>query len=183
MPSNLPNILTFLRIGVLPILVGLMYISYDWARYLSIVLYSFACITDYLDGYFARRMKQVSPLGRLLDPIADKLLVATVLMMLTALQIIEGWTVIAALIILSREIFVSGLREFLAELQVRLPVSRLAKWKTAVQMVSLGMLLLAPLYPNYLLDAAIIGLWMAAGLTLITGYDYLIASVKQLRPK
>lgn len=183
MPSNLPNILTFLRMGVLPILVGLMYVPHNWARYLIITLYSFACITDYLDGYFARRMNQISPLGRLLDPIADKLLVAAVLMMLTAFQVIDGWNIIAALIILSREIFVSGLREFLAELQVRLPVSRLAKWKTAVQMVSLGMLLLTPLYPNYLFEAAIIGLWIAASLTIITGYDYLIAGIKQLNPK
>ncbi len=181
MNVNLPNILTFLRIGVLPILVGLLYIPAEWARYLTVFLYTLACITDYLDGYFARSLQQVSALGRLLDPIADKLLVATVLLMLTSLGIIHGWHIIAGLIILSREIFVSGLREFLAELQVRLPVSRLAKWKTAVQMVSLGVLLIAPLYPSWLLEVALAGLWLAAALTIITGYDYLVASVKHLK--
>ena len=130
-----------------------------------------ACVTDWFDGYFARRYHQISRFGRFLDPIADKLLVAAALLMLVDRGPLHGVHVLAALIILAREILVSGLREFLAELRVGLPVSQLAKWKTGVQMVAIALLLVGDAADHIL---TVVGLWMiwaAALLTLITGYD------------
>ncbi|MBX7145863.1 MAG: CDP-diacylglycerol--glycerol-3-phosphate 3-phosphatidyltransferase [Alphaproteobacteria bacterium] len=181
--SNIPNLLTLFRIFSIPLLVILFYIPGDTIRWLMLLLYIIACITDYLDGYLARSWHQVSALGKFLDPIADKLLIATLILMLTATNIIENWTVIPALVILCREILVSGLREFLANTQVTMPVSTLAKWKTLAQMISLGFLIIQNITPAFLHVNLIgqIGLWIAAIFTIITGYDYLKAGLKYIK--
>jgi cardiolipin synthase len=146
-------------------------------------VFAAASLTDYLDGYLARTFKQQTSLGRFLDPVADKVMVAVALLMLVAFARISGLMVLPALVILCREILVSGLREFLAELQVGLPVSRLAKWKTAIQMIAISFLLLGPAGPAWLPVVWIgeLALWLAAGLTLITGYDYLRAGLRHMR--
>jgi cardiolipin synthase len=142
-----------------------------------------AAVTDYLDGYFARAWKQQSKLGRIFDPIADKLLVASTILLLVAFQRVAGFDVLAALVILCREVLVSGLREFLAELRAKLPVSRLAKWKTGIQMTALGFLIVGDAALTAWLPVVLIGevlLWIAAVLTLITGYDYLAEGLRHI---
>lgn len=180
--TGLPNALTITRVLIIPIVVVLLYLPGRICNSIAIGLFLFACITDYLDGYFARAWQQTSAFGRFLDPIADKLLVAATLMTLVGLRKIDGLSIIPALIILCREILVSGLREFLAEVQVPLPVSNLAKWKTAIQMLSISCLIITPetldILPFYTVGLA--GLWGAAFLTLITGYDYLKASLQHM---
>ncbi len=180
--TNLPNILTMSRIAAIPLIVGFMYLGSALWSWLALILFALACITDFFDGYIARRMEKVSALGRFLDPIADKLLVAAIILVLVATHHIAGWATLAALIILCREIMVSGLREFLAELHVGVPVSMLAKWKTMVQMLALGFLILGNAGPAQL-DCELIGeilLWIAAALTLITGYDYLLVGLRHM---
>ncbi len=185
MLSSLPNLLTLSRILAVPGLVWLMWDMNPWRWLAAWGLYALACITDYLDGYLARAQGTVSKIGQFLDPIADKIMVAAVILMLVDARVLHGWAVIAGLIILLREIFVSGLREYLAPLKVSMPVSQLAKWKTAAQMVALGALILVgagPLLPW--LPAEPIGLaclWVAAGLTLVTGYDYLRTGLKHMQ--
>ncbi|MGB1027703.1 MAG: CDP-diacylglycerol--glycerol-3-phosphate 3-phosphatidyltransferase, partial [Rhodospirillaceae bacterium] len=139
--KSLPNILTFGRIAVIPIMVILFYVPGETARWINCGLFILAAITDFFDGWLARKMGSVSDLGRFLDPIADKLLVAAVLLMLAAMDRLDVWSYPAACIILMREILVSGLREYLAELQVRMPVTKLAKWKTTVQLIALPVLI------------------------------------------
>ncbi len=182
MVVNLPNILTLSRIAAIPVLVALFYVEGDGARWAACLLFIAACVTDYFDGYLARAYDQISPFGRFLDPIADKLLVAALILMLVAFGRIAGLLVLPALIILCREILVSGLREFLAGLNVGVPVSRLAKYKTTLQMVALGFLIVGdgvlPSWPISLIGE--IGLWIAAALTLLTGYDYLKAGLKHM---
>jgi cardiolipin synthase len=182
--TNLPNLLTLSRIAVIPVLVATFYFAGPWASYAACVLFTAAALTDWLDGHVARRQNQQSELGRCLDPIADKLLVAAALFMLVAFQRVDGFTVMAAVIILCREILVSGLREYLAGLRVSVPVSRLAKWKTGIQMTAIGFLLVGEAGPAFLPVVAIgtVGLWIAAGLTLITGYDYLQTGLRHLQP-
>src|SRR5437899_9413404 len=131
---NTANILTLSRIVAIPLVVACFWLDRGWSQWLSMILFVIAAVTDWFDGYFARRYHQISRLGRFLDPIADKLLVAAALLMLVDSGQLSGIHVLAALIILAREILVSGLREFLAELRIGVPVSQLAKWKTAVQM-------------------------------------------------
>lgn len=178
---NLPNLLTYARIAAVPALVGcLLVLDGPQAHTAAFLVFAVASITDWLDGYLARVWSQQSALGRMLDPIADKLLVGATLLMLVHLRTIDGVAIIAAVIILCREILVSGLREFLAELDVKVHVSRLAKWKTAVQMVALGALLLAPAVQQpTVLAIGVALLWLAAGLTLWTGTGYLIAAVRR----
>jgi cardiolipin synthase len=179
---SLPNLLTISRILVIPLIVATFYIDGPAVRWIGCVLFIAAAVTDFFDGYFASRRNRVSKLGRFLDPIADKLLVSAVLLMLTAFDRITQVSVLPALIILLREILVSGLREFLAELRIGMPVSRLAKWKTGIQMTSLPMLLVGDAAPSWL-PAQPIGelcLWAAAVLTLITGWDYLRAGLKHM---
>ena len=182
MIANLPNALTLSRIGVIPALVAAFYLPGDWANWVALGLFVGAGITDYLDGYFARAHSTQSKLGQFLDPVADKLLVAATLLMLVAFDRIHGWAILPTLVILCREILVAGLREFLAELQVAVPVSRLAKWKTTVQMVALGFLLAGdaahPLFRAGLIGS--LGLWLAALLTIYTGYDYLRAGLRHM---
>jgi cardiolipin synthase len=175
MLTTLPNLLTLSRILAVPILVGTFYLPVRWAPWVACVLFSAAGITDWLDGHFARRWQQQTDFGRFLDPIADKLVVAAALFMLVASGRVGGLTILPALVILMREILVSGLREHLAGLNVSMPVSRLAKWKTGLQMVAIGVLLVGDAGPD-ILPVRMIGeamLWIAAVLTLITGYDYL----------
>ncbi len=184
MLSSLPNLLTLSRILAVPGLVWLMWSSNPWEWLAAFALYTLAAITDYFDGYLARSWGTVSKIGQFLDPIADKIMVAAVIVMLINANILHGWSVIAGLVILLREIFVSGLREYLAGLAVSIPVSQLAKWKTTAQLVALGALILVgtvPIMPW--LPAELIGLvtlWIAAILTLITGYDYLRVGLKHM---
>ena len=175
MLTSLPNLLTLSRIVAIPILVALLFVKHPAAAWLACVIFAVAAVTDYFDGHFARTRRQVSAIGVFLDPIADKLLVAAVILMLVATARIDSFTVLPALVILCREILVSGLREFLAALQVSVPVSRLAKWKTAIQMVALGFLIVGEAGPDWVPVRTIgeTGLWGAAILTLFTGYDYL----------
>ena len=140
MYQNLPNILTLSRIVVIPIIVLLFF--FDGNRWLMLIIFSIAGITDFFDGYIARSQKKISKVGIFLDPVADKLLIATVILMLVAYDRITGPAILPALIILFREILVSGLREFLAQVRKKLPVSKIAKWKTAIQMIALGFLII-----------------------------------------
>lgn len=178
---SLPNVLTYGRIVAVPALVAcLFFLQGDAARWSAFALFALASATDWLDGYLARAWEQQSALGRMLDPIADKLLVGAVLIMLVHEGTIGGWSIWAAVIILCREILVSGLREFLAELNVKVHVTQLAKWKTSLQMFALGVLVAGPaaekLVPGITLGGIVL-LWIAALLTLWTGYDYLKAGV------
>ncbi|MFD0935843.1 CDP-diacylglycerol--glycerol-3-phosphate 3-phosphatidyltransferase [Methylobacterium trifolii] len=181
---TLANCLTYGRLVAVPVMVGLLF----WpdsipARFTALAVFVAAAITDYLDGYVARTWAQSSALGRMLDPIADKLLVAACLLMLVADRTILGTAVWAAIVILCREILVSGLREYLAELKVGVPVSRIAKWKTTVQLVALGFLVAGPAGETILPGTLRIGiglLWLAAGLTLWTGWDYMRAGIRHV---
>ncbi len=180
--TSLPNLLTLSRILVIPVVVGSFYMQGDYARWIACALFSAAAVTDWLDGHMARRWQQQSEIGRFLDPIADKLLVAATLFMLTAFGRLSAQAVLPALVILCREILVSGLREYLAGLRVGMPVSRLAKWKTVIQMVAIGVLIVGDAGPGFL-PVATIGemlLWIAASLTLVTGYDYLQAGLRHM---
>ncbi len=180
---SLPNILTYLRIVAVPAVVAAFYIEGDAGRWTAFGLFAAASITDYFDGYLARLWKQQSSLGRMLDPIADKLLVSVCILVLTNNNTIGGWSLWAAVIILMREIFVSGLREFLAELKVSVPVTRLAKWKTTLQLVAIGILLLGPTadkYVDHISELGLLLLWTAAIVTLYTGYDYFRTGVVYL---
>jgi len=180
----LPNILTYTRLIATPVIVGLFFLPDPLGSWLAFGIYTYACVTDFLDGYLARAWHMQSALGRFLDPIADKMLVAGVIFALLAADRISMFEVIPAGIILAREILVSGLREFLAELRVGMPVSHLAKWKTGIQMLALGFLLVGPNGPDFwgvaTLTIGVVGLWLAAGLTLLTGYDYLSAGLKHI---
>ena len=181
---SLPNILTYGRVAAVPAVVALLYWPDDVrARLAALVLFIAAAVTDYLDGYFARAYAQSSALGRMLDPIADKLLVAACLLMLAADGVISGPSLWAAIIILCREILVSGLREYLAEFKVGVPVSRVAKYKTTVQLVSIGFLIAGPAGEVILPQTVPIGLvllWIAAALTLYTGWDYLKSGIASM---
>src|SRR5687768_8481184 len=180
---NFANILTMSRIAAIPAIVGFMLVPGLVWHWIALALFILACVTDWFDGYVARRLDQVSPLGRFLDPIADKLVVAAVLLILVSIGHIDGWSILAALVILCREILVSGLREFLAELRVGVPVSMLAKWKTAVQMIALGFLIVAKPESEVPINAMLIGeilLWIAAAMTVITGYDYMTIGLKHM---
>jgi cardiolipin synthase len=196
-PLAVPNLLTYARIVAVPLVVASMYwqeilAGGMWLRWVALVIFIAAGVTDILDGYFARSLGQQSSFGRMLDPIADKLLVASCLLMLAADETIKGWSLWAAIVILCREILVSGLREYLAELRVSVPVTRLAKWKTTVQLVAIGFLLagkagdqavsyvtgreLTPVVTYFGLTL----LWISAIVTLYTGYDYFRAGVRHL---
>ena len=180
---SLPNILTYGRILAVPALVLLYYLEGYVGRWLALLIFIAASITDFLDGYLARAWQQQSAIGRMLDPIADKVLVATSLMLLVSDNTIGGWSLLAAIVILTREISVSGLREFLAELHVSVPVTRLAKWKTTMQMVAIGFLLAGPagdtIFP-YTTYIGLLLLWISALVTLYTGYDYFRAGIRHL---
>ncbi len=185
---SLPNLLTLSRIFAVPILVFLLWRPTPIDYAFTFVLYCIVGATDYFDGYLARAQGRISRLGQFLDPIADKIMVAAVIMMLVSTRkmsgepVIHGLHIIPALIILLREIIVSGLREFLAELRVLMPVSWLAKWKTTFQLVALGALILAGSVPQYewVHQVGLASLWAAAALTLVTGWDYLRIGIRHM---
>ncbi|MCS6891803.1 MAG: CDP-diacylglycerol--glycerol-3-phosphate 3-phosphatidyltransferase [Rhodovarius sp.] len=185
MPVSLPNLLTLSRIGAIPLLIMLVMLRAPWADLLACALFSAAALTDYFDGKIARDRGMVSGFGAMLDPIADKLLVAAALMLLVGLERVEDRALLPAIVIMLREILVSGLREYLATLRVSMPVTRLAKWKTGFQMGALGTLLAgdsgAAAIGLGFLPVSLIGeamLWIAAVLTLITGWDYWISGLR-----
>ena len=185
MLTDLPNLLTLSRIAAIPLLVALVALRSPVGDLGACVVFSVAAITDYFDGKIARGRLQISDLGRMLDPIADKLLVGAALMLLAGQGRLTAWGLYPAIVILLREILVSGLREYLAGLRIGLPVTGLAKWKTGFQMGALGTLLAgddsAVLLHLQLLPVSVIGeamLWVAAGLTLWTGWDYLTAGLR-----
>jgi CDP-diacylglycerol---glycerol-3-phosphate 3-phosphatidyltransferase len=180
---NLPNVLTYGRIAAVPVVAGLLMWGGNGARWTALAIFIIAAITDFLDGYLARLWQLQTSLGRMLDPIADKVLVAVVLLVLSADGILFGGHIWAAIIILSREVLVSGLREYLGELQVSVPVTKIAKWKTAVQLVAIGFLIAGPAGDTvvpYVTNTGIAGLWIAAALTLYTGYDYFRAGIRHV---
>ncbi len=180
---TLPNLLTLSRIVTVPLLVAfLWWPQWEFGYGIAFVLYCLMGVTDYFDGYLARAQGTVSKLGIFLDPIADKIMVAAVILMLVGTHDISGIHLIAALVILLREIAVSGLREFLAQLRVSVPVSRLAKWKTTLQLVALGALILAGAFPaaDWIGTLGLAALWGAAALTLVTGWDYLRVGLKHM---
>lgn len=186
---TLPNLLTLSRIVAVPLLVFLLWRPTPVDYAITFALYCIVAITDYFDGYLARAQGQISRLGQFLDPIADKIMVAAVIVMLLASRradgnppILEDFSIIPALIILLREIMVSGLREFLAGLRVSMPVSHLAKWKTTLQLVALGALILGGALPvhEWIHLVGILSLWAAAALTLVTGYDYLRIGLRHM---
>jgi len=175
--------MTIIRIAITPLIAVLIWIDEPSYGYqLALALYTIASVTDYIDGYMARRLNVVSPLGEMLDPIADKLLIAAVLLALASVTT-SGWLfLVPALIILIREFIISGLREFLAKQNISAPVTRLAKWKTTAQILALGFLMGAPGFPGFpfALEIGLILLWIAAVLTVQTGSGYLINAVKHV---
>ncbi len=175
---NPPNLLTGSRILAIPALVAAFYMPGDFGKWATCAIFAIAAITDFFDGYLARNWSMQSALGRMLDPIADKLLVGAAILMLVHF---DRAPILPALVILCREIMVSGLREFLAEVQVGMPVSRLAKWKTGVQMTAIAFLLAGSAAPWWLFADQVgwYGLWLAAVLTLVTGFDYLMVGLRQ----
>lgn len=190
---NLPNILTYGRIAAVPLVAGLLLwneradaltgVGVETARWFALAIFVAAAVTDFFDGYLARKWGQQSSLGKMLDPIADKVLVAVVLLVLCGDQILRGGHVWAAIIILAREVLVSGLREYLGQLRVSVPVTQIAKWKTTVQLVAIGFLIAGPAGDTVLPGVTwvgIIGLWIAAGLTLYSGYDYFRAGLRHV---
>ena len=194
---TLPNVLTLSRIVAVPLLAFLLWWpGWELGYGLAFAMYCLMGITDYFDGYLARASRQVSRLGQFLDPIADKIMIAAVILVLAAQGVMRGpyvgdMHVIAGLVILIREIAVSGLREFLGGLQVSIPVSRLAKWKTTFQLVCLGALILGNALPRWNVwvfgieanvphTVGLTTLWAAAALTVITGWDYLRVGLKHM---
>ena len=187
---SLPNLLTYARVVAVPLLVLFFYVESSAGRWASFAVFLIASISDFFDGYLARVWGLQSAIGRMLDPIADKLLVATSLILLASDGTVAEWSLLAAIIILIREISVSGLREFLAGLAVSVPVSRLAKYKTTLQMVAIGFLLIGPagdrLLKYYFSDfglftyVGLLLLWVSALITVYTGYDYFRAGLRHL---
>ena len=181
---NLPNLLTYGRVLAVPLVVGfLLQPDVFWMRWTAFWIFAVAGISDFFDGYLARIWQQQSSLGRMLDPIADKLLVSATLLVLAADRAFDQWSIWAAIIILCREILVSGLREYLAELRVSLPVTWIAKWKTTAQILALGFLIIGPAGEKVLPGTIVIGfglLWVAAVLTLYTGWDYMRSGFKHV---
>jgi cardiolipin synthase (CMP-forming) len=185
---SLPNILTYARIAAIPVVVACVFWESIldgpiWLRWVALAVFIAAGITDYLDGYYARIWDQHSAFGRMLDPIADKLLVASCLLMLAADNSIHGWTLWAAIVILCREILVSGLREYLAGLRVSVPVTKLAKWKTTIQLVAIGFLIAGDAGEQIIPATTLIGivlLWVSAIFTIYTGWDYFRAGIRHL---
>ncbi len=184
MLTNLPNMLTIFRVVVVPLLVVLFYIGGATAIWTAVVIFALAGASDYLDGYFARTMKQTSDFGRFLDPIADKLIVIVSLMLVIGFGHLQGYWILAAIIIVAREIMVSGLREFLGPYKITVPVTKLAKWKTTVQMLFLGFLIAGPYGPTlvpYAEEIGRYGLVLAAIVTVITGWDYMKSGYKTVK--
>lgn len=180
----LPNLLTYSRIVLVPVMIACYFLEDRLIAHIAaLIIFAFASLTDFFDGILARQQKTVSSFGQMLDPIADKLLVATTLLLLVAWDTITDWALFAAVIILSREILVSGLREHLARLKVSIPVNIFTKWKTFIQILALGFLIGTPIGPKLYFpipseEIGLVLLWLAAGLTLWTGFDYFRNSIR-----
>jgi cardiolipin synthase len=187
-PLGLPNLLTYARIAAVPVVAICLYFQEvprngEWLRWVALTVFVAAAVTDILDGYLARKWGELSSFGRMLDPIADKLLVASCLLMLVHDGTIRGLSIFAAIVILCREILVSGLREYLAGLNVRVEVTKLAKWKTTLQLIAVGFLLAGDAGDAIVPVVTPIGLsllWISAILTLYTGWDYFRAGLRHL---
>jgi cardiolipin synthase len=182
---NLPNILTLFRIALVPVFALAFAMPGQTGKLIAFGVFCLAGISDALDGLAARKLGAYSDFGRMLDPIADKVLVAVALMMLVAQRAFDGYMLIPALVILSREILVSGLREFLAGVRVSVPVTSIAKAKTTIQMIAIGAMILGPAADHIVhgaLTLAYVALWVAAGLTVYTGYIYFRAGLVHVRP-
>jgi cardiolipin synthase len=180
--NNIPNVLTLTRIALIPIIMATFYTDNHLGRWVATLTFVLACLTDFLDGYMARLLSQTSKFGQFLDPVADKLLVASTLLMLVGFDRIRPISFLPAIVILCREILVSGLREFLSNIKVLMPVSRLAKWKTTVQMGAISLLLIGDISPfgPIVNIAGEILLWTAALLTFLTGYAYVKTGLRYL---
>lgn len=180
---TIPNLLTFSRVALIPVLILLLFLDGTEFRWWAVGLFVFLAVTDYLDGYLARKLHQHSELGALIDPIADKVLVAAIVIALVGTGDIAGWDIAGAILILSREFLVSGLREFLALRNLPLPVTQLAKWKTTIQLIAITLFLLPPLdmAGQAALTSAI--WWLATVLTLATGYDYVTTATRRLNDR
>ncbi len=171
--ANIPNILTLLRILIIPIILVFLEIDNEFYRWLALLLYIIACISDFLDGYFARKYEIESSFGRFLDPIADKILVVSVLFILVSKATINGFFVYPALVIVIREILVSGLRDFFSHSSETLLVTNLSKWKTLIQMFAMGFLMVSNNFETSLiLNIGYLGLTIASVMTIHTGYIY-----------
>jgi CDP-diacylglycerol--glycerol-3-phosphate 3-phosphatidyltransferase len=170
--ENLANILTIFRLILLPFIIVLFYIPAEWAAWTCLTLYIIGAVTDFLDGWVARKFSQVSDFGTFMDPISDKIFVVVLLLMLVAVGRIEHFWVQSVVIIIVREFLVAGLREFLGPKNIKLPVTPLAKWKTAIQMISIGILIIGP-YVLFGEIIGLIGLTIAAAMTAYTGWNYL----------
>ena len=187
MKIKIPNILTIGRIIIVPFFVISFFLPGFYGEIIPFLLFILASFTDFLDGLLARLYKEESKLGELLDPIADKIIVSTALILLVMNEIIQNYEVIAAIIILTREILISGLREFLADVQIKIPVSGLAKVKTFIQMFAIAILLTGETgnkiinFEDYNAQTVgIILLWLSAFLTLYTGYDYVRKGIEHI---
>lgn len=186
--NNIANILTVTRLLLLPFIIALFYweasitgnIGKGAVAWLTLLIYAAAATTDFFDGYIARKLNQISDFGTFLDPISDKIFVATILILLVAFGRIEGAAIILVILIFAREFLVSGLREFLGPKNIKVPVSKTAKWKTSFQMLSLGFLIIGP-YSPYATELGIILLTIATILTLITGIIYMIIGFKHMK--
>ena len=179
---TIPNIITFIRIFLIPIILYLLFSENPNIVLIAGLLFIISSVSDYFDGYLARTLNQSSKLGTLLDPIADKLLIASVIVVLVDTGVISNIHVVPALIILLREIAISGLREFLAKLNTDMPVSKLAKYKTTFQMVSLSILIISLGFElnDLLWNIGLITLWIAAIITLLSGYNYMAKGLKHI---
>lgn len=177
---NLANILTLTRLAVLPLMIVLFYLPWEWAAWTCLVFYIIGAVTDWLDGWVARKYNQITAFGIFLDPVSDKIFVVTILLMLVATGRIDHVWVLSVVVIIVREFLVAGLREYLGPKEIKLPVTNLAKWKTAAQMVATGILIVGP----YVWGGQIIGqllLTAAAILTAMTGWDYLKAGLAHMK--
>lgn len=179
---TIPNIITFIRIILIPIILYLLFSENPNIVLIAGLLFIVSSVSDYFDGYLARTLNQSSKLGTLLDPIADKLLIASVIVVLVDTGVISNIHVVPAIVILLREIAISGLREFLAKLNTDMPVSKLAKYKTTFQMVSLSILIISLGFElnDLLWNIGLITLWIAAIITLLSGYNYMVKGLKHI---
>ncbi len=179
---TIPNIITFVRIILIPIILYLLFSDNSNIVLIAGGLFIISSISDYFDGYLARTLNQSSKLGTLLDPIADKLLIASVIIVLIETRVIVNIHVVPAIVILLREIAISGLREFLAKYNMDMPVSKLAKYKTTFQMISLSILIIGMGFDlnDYIWDLGLTTLWISAVITLLSGYNYLASGLKNL---
>lgn len=178
--NNLANKLTLFRLALLPVIVVLFYIPFEWAAWTCLALYVIGAVTDWLDGWVARKYNQITAFGTFMDPISDKIFVITIMLMLVAVDRIDGVWVLPVVLILVREFVIAGLREFLGPKNIQMPVSNLAKWKTATQMIAAGILIVGP----YIWGGTFIGILLlnvAAIITLITGWAYLKTGLEHMK--